>query len=372
MKRIFYLVAAVVLFSLLVLTPFLTKTVLPGWGLDFSAGTKILWQNYDGPNYLIIEKTWYDKNAISKDFSNPLPAEYYPAHFPLYPAIVGVFDFFLKGPTAMLLATLLGVLLCFLMFYRYLSENGLSKNPLWLCLVFLVLPARWVAVRSVGSPEPWLIFFLLASFYFFRKEKFWLAGLFGALAQLTKSPAVILLGAYGVYALVESVKKRKIQFKYLPLLLQAVAIGLLFWFYGVRTGDFWAYFNSGDNIHLFWPPFSVFSPFGEYWVGSFWLEDVIWTWLILGVGILRLKKKNMRAEMYFAGLFFVSTLFVGHRDVSRYILPVAPFALIGWDGLVQKKDFKFVFWLLLVPILLFSWNFLLHNTSPVADWAPYL
>ncbi len=371
MKRL-YLAIAVILFSLVVWLPFITKIQLPGWGMDFSVGSKILWQNYDGPNYLIVEKTWYNIEAIKSKFSSPLPAEYYPAHFPLYPAIISVFDSVLKGPTAMLLATLLGSVLCFLMLFRYLKEFGFSKNPLWLCLVFLILPARWVAVRSIGSPEPWFLLFIIASIFYFRKEKFWLAGLFGALAQLTKSPAIILLGAYGLFALVESIKLKKIQFKYAPLMIQFLAIFGLFGFFGIRTGDFWAYFNSGDNIHLFWPPFSIFAPKGQFWVGNFWLEDVIWTWLIFGLGIAKLKEKKMNIEMYFSGLFFLATLTVAHRDISRYILPIAPFVLIGWDSLIQKKEFKIVMAILTIPILLFSWNFLLNNLAPIADWAPYL
>ncbi|HOX96132.1 MAG TPA: hypothetical protein PLI45_02020 [Candidatus Woesebacteria bacterium] len=371
MKRV-YLGIAVLLFSLLVWLPFVLKVKLPAWGLDFSEGTKILWQNYDGPNYLIVAKTWYNKADILNKFSNPLPAEYYPAHFPLYPAIISVFDQFLKGPTAMLLSSLLGTVLLYIVFFRYLTHFKLSKNPLWACLVFLILPARWIAVRSVGSPEPWFLLFVVTSIFFFRKEKYWMAGLFGLLAQLTKSPAIILLGAYGIYALVESIKSKKIQFKYWPLLIQALAIPALFWFYGMQTGDFWAYFHSGDNIHLFWPPFSVFTPLGQHWVNSFWLEDVIWTWLIFGLGILKLWGKKAKVETYFAGLFFLSTLFVAHRDISRYILPIAPFVLIGWDNLIQKKEFKIMLGILLIPVILYSWNFILNNMAPVADWTPYL
>lgn len=371
MKRA-YLTILVILFSLLVWAPFAAKINLPGWNMDFTGGTKTLWQNFDGPNYLIVAKTWYNKEQIKTAFSAPLPTEYYPAHFPLYPAIISIFDTVLKGPTAMLLATLLGSVLCFLMLYKYTQEFKLSKNAFWLCLTFLLLPARFVAVRAVGSPEPWFIFFILASLYYFRKENFWLSGALAALAQLTKSPAIILFAAYGLFALMESIKTKKLQLKYWPLLLQLLAIPLLFWFYGVRTGDFWAYFHSGDNIHLFWPPFSVFAPKGQTWVGSFWLEDVIYTWLIFGTGVMKLRDKKLTIEYYFAGLFFLSTLFVAHRDISRYILPIAPLVLIGWDKLIQKKEFKIVAALLVIPILLYSWTFLLNNTAPIADWAPYL
>jgi len=371
MKRT-YLILLVIAFTLVVWLPFFTKAKLPGWEMDFSTGTKLLWQNYDGPNYLIVEKTWYNKEAIMSEFSSPLPAEYYPAHFPMYPAIISVFDIFLKGPTAMLMATLLGSVLCFWMFYKYLKDFKISKNAFWLCLVFLILPARWVAIRAVGSPEPWFIFFILASLYNYRNKKYWIAGLFGLLAQLTKSPGILLLGAYGIDFLVQSWKTKRIRIEILPVLVQAAAVPLLFWFFGVRTGDFWAYFNSGDNIHLFWPPFSVFAPKGQIWVGNFWLEDVIWTWIIFGIGILKLKKRGLRVEHFFAGLFFLSTLFVAHRDISRYILPAAPFVLMGWDRLIQKKEFKYLLLLMIVPIIIFNWNFLLNNMSPIADWAPYL
>lgn len=371
MKRA-YIAAIVVIVSLIVWLPFLTKIILPGWGMDFSEGTKILWKNFDGPNYLVVEKTWYNFARIKADFSSQQPVEYYPAHFPLYPATIWVLGNVMKGPTAMLLSTLIGSVLCFLMFYKYLREFKLSKNAFWLTLVFLIFPARWLALRTIGAPEPWFIFFILASLYYFKKEKFWLAGILAALAQITKSPAAILLAAYGIYALIDSIKAKKIQWKYYPLLIQAAVIPVLFWFFLARTGDFWAYFHSGDNIHLFWPPFSIFSLKGQYWVGNFWLEDVIMTWAVYGLGALKLREKKLNVEYYFTGLFFISTLFVAHRDISRYILPVAPFVLIAFDKLIQRKEFKIIFWIMAVPILLFTWNFLLNNLAPVADWAPYL
>jgi len=371
MKRLI-LALIVVASTVFMWLPFLLKLDLPMWRLNFTEGSKILWQNYDGPNYLVVAKTWYNKAEILNTFSNPLPAEYYPAHFPMYPALISVADIFLRGPWAMLLTTLLGSVLCFLAFFRLLEEFKLSSNAKWLALVFLILPARWMAVRVVGSPEPWFIFFILTSIFYFKKENYWLAAIFGAFAQLTKSPGVLLFGAYGLVFLADLIKRQKINFKMAPLLLQVAVIPLLFWFFGMRTGDFWAYFHSGDNIHLFWPPFSVFTPLGENWVGSFWLEDVIWTWLIFGLGVLKLRDKKLTVEYYFAGLYFLSTLFVGYRDVSRYIMPIAPLVLIGWDEILQKKEARIIIGLLAIPVILYSWNFILNNTAPIADWAPYL
>ncbi len=370
--KLFIVLISLLLVTFLTWLPFGAKTHLPVWGMDFSEGPIALWKNYDGPNYLIVAKTWYDQNLIRNEFSAPLPVEYYPAHLPLYPGLIAAFDTVTSGPNAMLIATVLGSLLCFGMFYKYLTDFKISINPLWLSIVFLFLPARFLALRVIGSPEPWFIFFILASLYFFRKEQFWWSGIFGYLSLLTKSPAVLLLAAYGIYIIKESIKSKKIEWKYYPILIMPLAVADLFYFYKLRTGDFFAYLNSGDNFHLFWPPFSIFAPQGQVWVGNFWLEDVIWTWLVFGVGVLALKKKDLKIEQLFAGIFFASTLFVAHRDVSRYIIPVAPFVLMGLDKYLQKKEFKIMFAVLVLPIMLYTWNFLLHNTSPVADWAPYL
>ena len=40
--------------------------------------------NYDGPLYILIAKTLYNPNLVG-NFSFTLPAEYYAAHFPLFP-----------------------------------------------------------------------------------------------------------------------------------------------------------------------------------------------------------------------------------------------------------------------------------------------
>lgn len=366
------LTALVLLSAFLIWLPFVLKVPsLSGYGLDFSGGLKTIAANFDGPNYLIISKTWYDKQLIRTQFSNPLPLEYYPAHLPFYPAVTAVFDFFLSGPLAMLIATLLGSLLFFLAFYRYLEAIGI-KRPLWLCLVLLILPARFLVVRHVGSPEPWFMFFIITSLLAFKKEKYWLAGIFGALAQLTKSPGILLFAAYGLHWLLDYYQTKRLNLKRFPLLLIPASALALFYYYQLQTGDFLAYFNSGDNFHLFWPPFSIFSPKGQFWTGDFWLEEILLWWLLYGLAAFRLYKENLKIEALFAGIFFTSTLFVAHRDLSRYILPLSPFLIVAYRDLLVKKEFRLIFAILVIPSFLYAWNFILNNVSPVADWTPYL
>lgn len=371
MKRLI-LTLLVIISTVIIWLPFWGKINLPFWNIDFQKGSFVLWQNFDGPNYLIVEKTWYNKTDILNKFSGTVPAEYYPAHFPLYPALVSLLDLVMVGPWAMLFTTLIGSVLCYLMFYQFLREFKITKAPFLLSLIFLIFPFRWLAVRSIGSPEPWFIFFILASVYNYRKERYWYTAFFGFLSLLTKSPAILLLAAYGIDFLIQSIKDKKIQWEKWPAFLMGLAIPVLFAFYQSRTGDFWAYFHSGDNIHLFWPPFSIFSPKGQAWVGNFWLEDVLWIWLFFGWGVLKLKNKRLQIESIFAGLFFLSTLFVSHRDIARYILPISPFVLMGWSKALNRKEVKVILAILVIPVFLYSWTFLMNNTAPVADWAPYL
>jgi len=362
--------------TMLVWLPFWLRMVLPGWEIDFSGGMETVFANYDGPNYLIIARSWYDPEVIRASFSNPLPLEYYPAHLPMYPALVWLADLFLPGTWAMLLVTVLGTVLAVSAFYQLVRKLGLEKEAVWLSVVFHLLPARWLVVRSVGSPEPWFILFVLMSLMNFREKKYWWAGMFGVLAQLTKSPGVLLLVGYGVYFVHQIVKGKKGSWSNAlasyPLVLIPLSVLGLFYFYQWRVGDFWAYFNSGDNFHLFWPPFSIFSPKGQFWTGEFWLEEIIWIWLVYGVGIVKLWKKGWVELASFATVFFVSTLFVSHRDIARYILPIFPLVLLGWEKEVSSREFKWVILLLAVPIWLYSWNFMLHNTTMIDNWGPYL
>ena len=348
---------------------------LPGWGLPFGTGMQAVWRNFDGPFYVIVSKTWYVKEAVRQMFSVPLPLEYYPAHLPFYPATIAILDFLFNGPNAMLISTLTGSVLAFVMFYKYLSEFRLTRIPFWLTAVLMFLPARMLIARSIGAPETWFIFFVLASLYLYKKGRYFGAAAFGALAQLTKSPAIILFGAYGLDILFHYFRHKSDWKKLLgrwPLLLMPVSLLLLFSFYEMQTGDFLAYFHSGDNFHLFFPPFSIFSPVGRFWTGDFWLEEVIWLWLIYGLTVTRLWKKKLYTEALFSGVFFFSTLFVAHRDIARYSLPLAPFAVIAWKEVLSKKEFRWILILLILPIFLYTWNFILNNQAPIPDWAPYL
>lgn len=358
------------------------------FSLSLGNGMLTVFANYDGPNYLVIAKTLYHQSLIRTNFSLPIPLEYYPAHFPGYPLLIRILDFILPGTWAMLTSTLTTTILAVSIFYLFLKKFKLSSNPLWLSVLFLFLPARWLVVRSVGSPEPLFLFSLLASFYFFKsaltpvsqnlisKKKiitldFLLAGLFGALAQITKTPAILLFLGYIIYLSYLAIKKKRVYYQAWPLLLIPFSALGVFVFYYFQTNNFLAYFQSGDNFHLVFPPFQAFAT-GRNWLGDFWLEDMVSTYLIGALTVVLLFKRKLHDLAIFSLIFFSATLFVAHRDLSRYSLPLMPFSLIAFSSFLEKKEFKIAFLIILPAIYFYAINFILHNTAPIADWRPYL
>lgn len=359
--------------TLLIWLPFLMR-LGHFWNIPLpQTGMAAIVSNYDGPLYIVAAKTLYNPELIGKNYQFPLKNEYYSAHFPLFPLLIKTFAPILGSPYAMLFVTVASSFVAIFFFYKHAREFLSSNNSLWLTFIFTIFPARWLIVRSIGSPEPLFIAAILASTYFFGKKKYWLAGLWGMLAQITKSPAILLFIAYSIqifFSNIKNLKNLEIK-KYLPLLLMPLGVFLVFSLYKFTYGDFWVYFKSGDNMHLFFPPFQIFN-YSAPWVGTFWLEEIIFIYLIGILGIYKLFQEKLFNYFYFALVFFVPLLFVAHRDLLRYALPLVPFLLLGYREELIKKEFKIAIAIIILPIYLYSLAFISQNTMPISNWGPFL
>jgi hypothetical protein len=335
-----------------------------------AVGMDKIYRNYDGIYYIIVAKTWYNKIAIGKGFEIPLPAEYYAAHFPLYPFLIKLFNLTgLNSLQSMVTINLLVTALTAMMIFGIWEDNKWGK-PWWAVIAWLFWWPRMWGVRSVGSPETLFILEIISSLYFFHKKKYWLSGIAGVTAVFTKSPGILLLPAYGLWSIEEWIKTKKIPWKVFPVLMIAAGLTGVFWFFGARTGDFWAYFHSGDNIHLQPFPFGIFNS-TQPWVGTWWLDDVVWMYLIGAIGIWRAFVKN-RVWGWFGIVYGTVLLFVAHRDVTRYALPIVPVIILGLSELWERKEVRVILALAIIPLFFYTVNFLNYNVVSIASLAPFL
>lgn len=331
-----------------------------------------IFANYDGPNYMIIAKCGYQKSCIASHFSLPIPLEYYPAHLPGFPLLIKYFGLYTSTPKAMLLTSLLGSLFLTLVSFKFFQLFLKPKTSFYLSLLMIFFPGRLLILRLVGAPETWFIGFTLLSIILFYKQKYFFSALMAALAQIFKSPGILLFVAYFIIAVLNYLKTKKINWHYLSYLLIPLSALLVFYVYYLQTGDFWAYFHSGDNIHLGFLPYSVFVS-NHTWINTIWLEDVIYIYLFALIGVLRLYKKyKFNLVAIYPLLFTLAAVFIGHRDISRYIAPIYPFMLLIFSKFLVKKNIKIIFLIILPAIIFFTVNFLIGNTAPIADWTPYL
>ena len=352
------------------------------WGIPLPLdGMATIVANYDGPLFIVVAKTLYNPNLVGA-FQFDLPAVYYAAHFPLFPLLIKAFAAIFGFPYSMLFVTVASSILATYFFCLLIGEFVDKKNVLWLALVFAVFPARWLIVRSVGSAEPLFLASVIASLYYFRKEKYLWAGILGAIATLTKSPGILLFIAFFLHLFIPKLKKAALTTfskwlttidlkKYVSISLIPLTLLGIFVFYKIQLNDFLAYFHSGDNIHIFFPPFQIFN-YSQPWVGTFWLEEVIFVYLFGLLGLFRLIKMKEYQLAWFVCIFFASILFVSHRDIIRYSLPIAPFLLVAFSDSLVKKEFKLAMAVLIIPIYLFSLAYISQNVTPISDWAPLL
>ena len=353
-------------------------------GLNFSNGFNTIYRNFDGLEYVIIAKTSYSPKAL-KLIPQSLPEEYYASHFPGYAAMIGLFAPVLGYLKSMLFVSVLLTIASAIAFYFLVKDFQLSKQPLFLTLVFLILPARWLIVRNVGSAEPMFAFFTILTFYFLLKADgerlktsfLWFSAISASVAQFTRPPGVLITLAILIFVLWQtflrskhSIKKALAYFfSFYPFTLALLTLLAVFYVFHLSFNDFWAYFHSGDNIHLALPPFQVFN-INQYWVGTIWLEDVIYVFILgLLAGLLLLKDRLIPLGIFIL-TYLVASFFVAHRDISRYILPIAPFVIIAFEKVLTSKEFKIVLAVLLLAFYLYSQNFILQNTAPIPN--PFL
>lgn len=366
----FTLTCAVCILSILVWLPFLLGITRVGNIAIPNASMQYVYTNFDGPLYVIPAKTWYNRQAFENlKVEIPRNFEYYAAHLPLYPMVIALFGPLIGFVKSSLFVTFVSTIFFAVVFYEFLRRLNLTKHPLLLTLVVLLVP-RFLVAHSVPAPEPLFMALVLLSLLQMEKKQYLWAGVWGALAVATKLPGILLFIAYAFFIGEEYLKTRKLTPAMGYILLIPLALIMVFYGYKVQMGDFWAYFHTGGVVPMPYP-FAAFNT-NALWVGSAWLEEIVLYFAMAIAAAVYWQSTRYRAIFYFTAVFVAATSFVEHQDISRYLLPVVPLIAAAFEKQLTGRVALITLLLLLPALLLYAWNFITFNAMPISDWQALL
>ncbi|GAC1390158.1 MAG: hypothetical protein NVS4B11_19640 [Ktedonobacteraceae bacterium] len=143
-----------------------------------------LWNHWDATRYLAIAQHGYQ-------------TPYDLAFFPLFPLLIAVFSYPLGGWSYLLVGTLLsnGALLAALFVLYQLAADSLSEQVGRRTLLYLcIFPTAFFFFTAYN--ESLFLLLTAGTFLALRRQKWWLAGLLGLLAALTRSSGIFLVVPY--------------------------------------------------------------------------------------------------------------------------------------------------------------------------------
>jgi Gpi18-like mannosyltransferase len=358
--RPYLVILMVVVFSsIVVLVPFLISIDHIGPIVFYQKGIQAVYRYWDGPLYVIVSKTFY---AVDNPLyaASGLWASYFAALLPLYP-----FTIMLLSPfgsfEAMILSTIIFSCAAALVFYQIVKEFGISENPLLFTLFFCFFPLRWFLYRNVGASEPLFVFLCLTTIYFLKKGQPKYSVISASLATLTRIFGIVLFPVI----LASLALKKELNLKNLLLSLMIPAsLLLLFSYYAVSFGDFFAYFSvNGGTIH---EPFYIMMTLLNHYF------EELYGILIIGyaIGAVALWERGEK-EMSLFILFYLPVItLIAHGDASRYMIPMAPFALIGFERVFPRNKLIFICIIILAAFLslIYAWTLIPLNPMPLETY----
>jgi Gpi18-like mannosyltransferase len=355
----------------------LAAVVLYGYyGLFTPQGMSYVYRNWDGPGYLVVAKTMYDVDLINK--INPFPflkATHYSFQFPLYPVMIRMFSF-IGWNESMIFSSTFSALLFSLALYFLVKEVFPKANARMVAVLSIFYTPRWFIVNHVGSTEPLMVFLITLFMIFYLKKRFVWSAVALALAQLTKPQGIVFFVGIALYyaaRIVVSLFRKKSPLplirEFVPYLIVPLALCGIFALYQYRFGNFFVFMGNEALPTLQWPPLKVLlSPTIFYFnVGFFtgWKEIIVITYVLYFIPIMILFEKKLQFFGVVALTYFLPVLLFNQADMPRFIIPMMPFAFLGYaEGLSNKSIYRGL--LLCLPmVFLYAIGYINYNLAPL-------
>lgn len=332
---------------------------------------QLVYQNWDGPSYVVIAKSLYNNEIIPQVNTLRLPTEYFAAHFPLYPLLIRLFSF-IGYFRSMIFVSLLSTVLFLFSFYILAKDYSDERRALYLSLGLIFITPRWFIVSRVGSSEPLFLFLLCLMIVLINRKKILLAAIVMSLAQLTRIQGILIfagLSLYYAYLFFKGRSFKELVKEFIPFLLAPLSFLGVFFLYKLQFNNFFAFFEAQKitNVsnHLQIPPFAVLlEHYSPHHALESWKELYLIYYFFITYTVISLFNQK-KALLGFLGLSYALPLFfIVHIDLARYSLPLLPLFFIALKDKIGTKAFLLSVVLLLPAIYIYAINYMNFNLSP--------
>ena len=215
----------------------------------------------------------------------------------------------------------------------------------WIATVFAIINFDWYHRSYLGGSEPLFVALLFGSFLAIRRERWWLAALFAALATVTRPLGIFLLLGIGIALLQRREWKRLVVATSI-----ALAIGLLYviplarYFHDpLATVHSYQSAHAAATVPLFgWPFYAIVKGTILYPTPlSNLLLTFGWIFLVLISALAMLWTPEFRAyarqhvpEIIFAAPYILSLYCYNYPmwargNFPRFAIPIIPFVLLA-------------------------------------------
>lgn len=311
-----------------------------------------IWNWWDAPHYLDLAVLGYravDPGVQTiEGYSRPFPGDLplYIVFFPLFPWLVGAVNTLLREPlfSAFIVSTVASLFVAPLLYRLVRADEGrrVALLSAWFVLIF---PTAYFL--HIGYTESLFLALVLGSFLAARTDRWWLAGLLGSLAALTRVNGLVLIPALAADAWLawDNDPEHRLRLEWLAIGLVAVGFAGYLALNQVVYGDAFAFLQI-QREHWFKelaPPWQGIGGVIEYITGNHdAIEKLKYGWFELAFIALGLAGTVVAALrfrpswfVWMAGnwLLFTSTSFV--LSVPRYSLTLFP--LFAWFAVLGRR-----------------------------------
>ncbi|HSH39947.1 MAG TPA: mannosyltransferase family protein [Chthoniobacterales bacterium] len=297
-----------------------------------------MWSRWDAGWYQSIAEKGYDFVPNRRSST---------AFFPVYPMLMrAVHRFSPSGSDGSWLvcgiivsnAALLVALIYLVRLVRIDFDHAAAARS---ALYLLVFPTS--LFFSAVYSESLFLAFTLACFYHARKEQWWLAGIIGAAAALTRSLGILLVAPLAVeYLMQRRFNLRAIRPNVAAIALIPAALAALMWYWSWRFGNMMATQDAQAAWGGGWGAFTLpWKPFVRFIQQPFILNDVInfsFAGVLLALIVFVAVKLRPSYGVYAASCYLFVTSWGTFESVPRYVLVIFP-AFIALAQLGRKPAF---------------------------------